>query len=75
MKKAEADTQNGGINGVPLSTYMLESWETGRFWLTYIARKSWAFEIIFWKYLDERFFGPREEGLRGITTGRRGLVC
>lgn len=64
MKKAEEDTKlNGGIAGVPLSTYMRESWETGRFWLTYVARKSWAFETIFWKYLDERFFGPREQGL------------
>lgn len=64
MKKAEEDTKlNGGIAGVPLSTYMRESWETGRFWLTYVARKSWAFETIFWKYLDERFFGLREQGL------------
>ncbi|KUJ14897.1 uncharacterized protein LY89DRAFT_708507 [Mollisia scopiformis] len=54
MQKAEEDTKlNGGIAGVPLST----------FWLTYVARKSWAFETIFWKYLDERFFGPREQGL------------
>ncbi|KAH9217906.1 hypothetical protein DL95DRAFT_423724 [Leptodontidium sp. 2 PMI_412] len=32
------------------------SWETGRFWLNYAARKSWAFDSIYWKYLDERFF-------------------
>ncbi|KAG4429131.1 hypothetical protein IFR05_015385 [Cadophora sp. M221] len=64
MKKAEKDTKlNGGIAGVSLSTYMRESWETGRFWLTYAARNSWAFETIFWRYLDERFFGPREQGL------------
>ncbi|RFU32577.1 hypothetical protein B7463_g3765, partial [Scytalidium lignicola] len=48
-------------NSMPftLSTYMRESWETGRFWLNYAARKSWAFDTIFWKYLDERFFGSR----------------
>lgn len=64
MEKAEEDTRlNNGIAGVPLSTYMHESWETGRLWLTYAARKSWAFETIFWKYLDERFFRPREQGL------------
>ena len=43
-----------------LSIYMRESWETGRFWLNYAARKSWAFDTIFWKYLDQRFFGSKE---------------
>ncbi|KAI1037903.1 hypothetical protein LB505_001522 [Fusarium chuoi] len=47
-----------------LSTYMRESWLSGRFWLTYATRKSWAFDAIFWKYLDERFFGPRDEGVQ-----------
>jgi hypothetical protein len=45
----------------PLSAYMRESWETGRFWLTYAGRKSWAFDTVYWKYLDERFFGKRED--------------
>ena len=31
----------------PLSTYMRESWETGRFWVSYGARKSWAFDIAY----------------------------
>lgn len=44
-----------------LSAYMRESWETGRFWLTYAGRKSWAFDTIFWKFLDERFFGRRAD--------------
>ncbi|RSM04652.1 hypothetical protein CDV31_009976 [Fusarium ambrosium] len=43
-----------------LSSYMRESWLSGRFWLNYASRKSWAFDAIYWKYLDERFFGPRE---------------
>jgi hypothetical protein len=45
--------------GIPLSLsrYMRKSWETGRFWLNYAARGSWAFDTIFWKHLDERFFG------------------
>ncbi|KAK4145848.1 uncharacterized protein C8A04DRAFT_35416 [Dichotomopilus funicola] len=37
----------------PLSTYMRESWETGRFWLSYGARKSWA-----------GFFGERGDVLK-----------
>ncbi|RDL31365.1 uncharacterized protein BP5553_09574 [Venustampulla echinocandica] len=44
---------------VRLSTSMRESWQTGRFWLNYAARKSWAFDSIYWKVLDERFFGDR----------------
>ncbi|EYB23590.1 hypothetical protein FG05_02916 [Fusarium graminearum] len=47
------------------STYMRESWTTGRFWLNYAARKSWAFDTIYWKYLDENFFGEREDGTPG----------
>ncbi|TVY22293.1 hypothetical protein LHYA1_G008873 [Lachnellula hyalina] len=64
MEKAEEDVEsNSNSNSLPfpLSTYMRESWETGRFWLSYAARKSWAFDTIFWKYLDERFFGGRAD--------------
>lgn len=57
MKEAEKDV---GASSLRLSAYMRESWETGRFWLDYAARKSWAFDTIYWKYLDERFFGERE---------------
>lgn len=67
MKKAEEDEESAGSESesteFPLSTYMRESWETGRFWLTYAARKSWEFDTVFWKYLDERFFGPREDSI------------
>lgn len=60
---AKSDTKRQG-NGlpVPLSRYMRESWETGRFWLSYAARKSWVFDAVYWKFLDERFFGPRQAG-------------
>ncbi|RDL35399.1 Uncharacterized protein BP5553_07330 [Venustampulla echinocandica] len=61
MQKAEATAEsNERCMEVPLSTYMQESWETGRFWLSYAARKSWAFDALFWKFLDERFFGIRQ---------------
>lgn len=30
--------------------------------MTYAAQRTWAFDGIFWKYLDERFFGPNETG-------------
>lgn len=40
-----------------LSAHMRRSWDTGDFWLTYAARKSWAFDGIFWRSLNQRFFG------------------
>jgi hypothetical protein len=57
LEKAEKDMSPGSLL---LSAYMRESWKTGRFWVNYAARKSWAFDTIYWKYLDERFFGKRE---------------
>ncbi|KAL3420278.1 phosphotransferase [Phlyctema vagabunda] len=59
-EKAEQDL---GAETLPfcLSTQMRASWETGRFWLNYAAKNSWAFDTIFWKYLDEKFFGTRED--------------
>ncbi|KAF7543545.1 hypothetical protein G7Z17_g10646 [Cylindrodendrum hubeiense] len=57
MEEAEQEMNPGLL----LSAYMRESWATGRFWLNYAARKSWAFDTIYWKYLDERFFGERED--------------
>ncbi|PYH38612.1 uncharacterized protein BO87DRAFT_393201 [Aspergillus neoniger CBS 115656] len=40
-----------------LSGHMLKSWESGDFWLNYAARKSWAFDMIYWAKIDRRFFG------------------
>lgn len=60
MEKAE---QEICPNSLLLSAYMRESWGTGRFWLDYAARKSWAFDTIYWKFLDEKFFGEREKGI------------
>ncbi|TEA14988.1 hypothetical protein C8034_v002830 [Colletotrichum sidae] len=60
LERAEEDfTEPSGLPA-PLSTYMRESWETGRFFLSYGARKSWAFDTMYWKFLDERFFGDRD---------------
>ncbi|TVY17901.1 hypothetical protein LARI1_G004197 [Lachnellula arida] len=64
VEKAEKDMGSETLPFI-LSTHMRESWETGRFWLNYAAKNSWAFDTVFWKYLDERFFGAREEGVAG----------
>ncbi|KAK1991217.1 phosphotransferase [Colletotrichum falcatum] len=57
--KAMEDQEKGAVflDGMTLSEHMRESWETGRFWLNYAARKSWAFDAVFWNFLDERFLG------------------
>ncbi|KAK3182335.1 hypothetical protein K4F52_006337 [Lecanicillium sp. MT-2017a] len=41
-----------------LSCNMRESWANGDFWTVYAARKNFAFDCVFWKKLDPRFFGP-----------------
>lgn len=58
LEKAE---QEASPDSLLLSAYMRESWATGRFWLNYAARRSWAFDTIYWKYMDERFFGERDK--------------
>ncbi|KAF5655262.1 phosphotransferase family [Fusarium circinatum] len=60
---AMEETERNHSSDLLLSAYMRESWATGRFWLNYAARKSWSFDAIYWKYLDERFFGKRKKGI------------
>lgn len=30
--------------------------------MTYAARRTWAFDAIYWRFLDEKFFGKNESG-------------
>ncbi|KAJ9139240.1 hypothetical protein NKR19_g7561 [Coniochaeta hoffmannii] len=59
-KEQEEGGRAAFLDGRPLSAHMRESWETGRFWVNYAAKKSWAFDAVFWTFLDKRFFGPRD---------------
>lgn len=45
-----------------LSHHMRKNWERGRHYINYAARKSWAFDPLFWKYIDQRFFGENSRG-------------
>ncbi|OJJ72679.1 hypothetical protein ASPBRDRAFT_42406 [Aspergillus brasiliensis CBS 101740] len=56
--KEQAAIDRGTLNESDrLSGHMLRSWESGDFWLNYAARKSWAFDMIYWAKIDRRFFG------------------
>ncbi|KAL4969188.1 uncharacterized protein BDV14DRAFT_210959 [Aspergillus stella-maris] len=57
-EKEDAGIERGVLSETDrLSGHMLKSWQTGDFWLNYAARKSWAFDMIYWANIDERFFG------------------
>jgi hypothetical protein len=47
-----------------LSFPMQESWDSGDFWVIYADRKGFAFDAVFWKFLDTRFFGA-VDGVEG----------
>lgn len=49
-------------SNIPLSLRIKKSWETKTWLINYAARNSWAFDCIFWKFLDARYFGENEEG-------------
>ncbi|KAL2871409.1 phosphotransferase family protein [Aspergillus lucknowensis] len=43
-----------------LSGHMGQSWESGDFWIMYAVLHSFAFDTIYWRKIDPRFFGPTE---------------
>lgn len=43
-----------------LSSLMRDSWESGDFWIAYAARNNFAFDAIYWKKIDQRFFGATD---------------
>ncbi|WEW60025.1 hypothetical protein PRK78_005508 [Emydomyces testavorans] len=59
LAEREKDALNRQVLREPqhLAERMKESWKNGDFWVTYAARKSWAFDLIYWAKIDKRFFG------------------
>lgn len=45
-----------------LSSKMRRNWENGQFWIDYAARRSWAFDAIYWTFIDKKFFGGNGKG-------------
>ncbi|KAF4462083.1 phosphotransferase family [Fusarium albosuccineum] len=59
-KVQDMSLTGNGKKEPPLSQCMRESWEKRTWMLNYAARKGWAFDFIWWKFLDESYFGPNE---------------
>ncbi|KAK4208067.1 hypothetical protein QBC37DRAFT_432541 [Rhypophila decipiens] len=59
--KKETEPKFIPISGLSLSQQMRRSWETGRWMVNYAARKSWMFDLVWWRFLDEAYFGVNEE--------------
>jgi hypothetical protein len=62
MTECENDAiSSGTLQGEQrLSDKMRESWANGDFWIVYAARKNFAFDSVYWKKLDSRFFWRRQ---------------
>ena len=61
LREEEFNVRGGAANGRPLSQRMKESWDSGAWILNYAIRDFWAFDYLWWMFLDERFFGPNED--------------
>ncbi|OJJ98133.1 hypothetical protein ASPACDRAFT_62382 [Aspergillus aculeatus ATCC 16872] len=71
----ETETQRGRLNpDQKLSGPMRQSWENGDFWVAYAARKSFAFDVVFWEKLDPRFFGSSAVAVEDRWKERLGLL-
>ncbi|KAM7187783.1 hypothetical protein V8F20_010840 [Naviculisporaceae sp. PSN 640] len=57
----KAETKAPPTSGPLLSQQMRKSWDTGRWMVNYAARKSWMFDLMWWRFLDGVYFGPNED--------------
>lgn len=51
-------------NGRPstsMAKRMARNWENGRFFVDYCARRNYGFDPIYWKCIDEKFFGKNKK--------------
>ncbi|OAA44789.1 Protein kinase-like domain protein [Metarhizium rileyi] len=68
----DASIASGGLHEEQrLSGKMRESWASGDFWTVYAARKNFAFDCVYWKELDGRFFGSERGGASEDTWIKR----
>lgn len=60
--KLQDSGSTNGNGGVRLSQQMRKRWQSRAWMVNYAARNSWAFDFIYWKFLDAGFFGHNENG-------------
>ncbi|PHH90764.1 hypothetical protein CDD83_2720 [Cordyceps sp. RAO-2017] len=59
MRNSKSDT-SPPPQGDLLSERMRKRWESKTWLINYAARNSWAFDFIYWRFMDSDFFGPNE---------------
>lgn len=42
-----------------LSEQMRKNWQNEQFWIDYAVRRSWAFDSVFWTFIDRKFFDAK----------------
>lgn len=61
IEEEEEDQQDRPSTSI--SQRMARNWENGQFFIDYCARRSFAFDPIYWKFVDKKFFGKNKNGL------------
>ncbi|KAI4126794.1 MAG: hypothetical protein LQ347_004831 [Umbilicaria vellea] len=76
--KEKVELENGTLKPEDaLSGRMRQSWESGDFWVNYALQRSWAFDSVYWKWIDPRFFGEKmslEQRLGLLTAEERRVM-
>ncbi|OBT87797.1 hypothetical protein VE02_03113 [Pseudogymnoascus sp. 03VT05] len=60
-KMRDSSRDVGGGGKVVLSEQMRRGWESKTWMISLAARNSWAFDFLFWRFLDGKFFGENED--------------
>ncbi|ERS97076.1 hypothetical protein HMPREF1624_06405 [Sporothrix schenckii ATCC 58251] len=60
LEEVEKQKQQPASAGEPLSQHM-SSWTSNASMRNYAARRSWAFDFLWWKHIDESLYGPNED--------------
>jgi hypothetical protein len=57
-----------------LSAPMQDSWKSGDFWIAYAARNNFAFDLVYWHKIDQRFFGRTSSPVDDVWKERLDLL-
>ncbi|CAG7558096.1 unnamed protein product [Fusarium equiseti] len=57
LAEDESSPEGQQLDQPRLSTRMRDSWESGRFWFDYAARKSFDLDVVYWAVLHDGLSG------------------